>query len=160
MIKSKNIIVLLLSLLNFSSCNSQENKSVDETTNKSDEKMKLEFYFYPSSGGKAIYTIEYSGNSLYINNLEPTGNEATEYKKHLTKNEIKKIKQAILELKKRDDIETEIILDAWRVELIIDGVLYYNDSDVKLETLPTDIKKILNLLIEGSTVKIVLHGFS
>lgn len=158
MIKLNYIIALLL--LIFSSCNSQEKKSADERTNKSNEEMKLEFNFYPSSGGQAIYIIDYSSDGLYIKNLEPTENEVSEFKKLLNEKEKKRIKQAISELKKRKDIQTEIVLDAWRVELIIDGVVYYNESDVKLETLPTDIKNILNLFIEGSTVKIDLYEFS
>lgn len=160
MINSKKIIVLLISLLIFTSCNSQDEKSVTETTNKRVEKMDVEFNFYPSSGGNAIYTIDYSDDSLYIKNLEPTGDEVTEYKKPLTEKEVLRIKQTVSELEKRDDVETEIILDAWRVELIIDGVIYYNESDVKLETLPADIKNLLNLLIQDSTVKIDLYGFS
>ena len=122
--------------------------------------MRIEFNFYPSSGGSAIYTIDYHNDSLCIKNLEPTENEATEFKRYLSESEIEKVKQTISKLKKRDNIETDIILDAWRVELIIDGVIYYNESDVRLETLPTDIKSLLNLLIEGSTVKIDLYGFS
>jgi len=122
--------------------------------------MKVEFNFYPSSGGSAIYTIDYYNDSLYIKNLEPTGNELTDFKKYLSENEIERVKQMVSKLKKRDVIETNIILDAWRVELIIDGIIYYNESDVKLETLPTDIKSLLNLLIEESTVKIDLYGFS
>lgn len=57
MIKSKKIIVQLLSLLIFTSCNSQEKKSNDKTIIKRDENMKVEFDFYPSSGGNAIYTM-------------------------------------------------------------------------------------------------------
>ncbi len=160
MMYSRKIIVLLLSLLIFTSCNSQEKKSDDKTTIKIDENMRVEFNFYPSSGGSAIYTIDYHNDSLCIKNLEPIGNEATEFKRYLSESEIEKVNQTVLKLKKRDNIETDIILDAWRVELIIDGVIYYNESGVKLETLPTDIKSLLNLLIEGSTVKIDLYGFS
>ncbi len=160
MMYSRKLIVLLLSPLFFTSCNSQENKSEDKTIIKRDENMKVEFNFYPSSGGSAIYTIDYYNDSLYIKNLEPTGNELTDFKKYLSENEIERVKQMVSKLKKRDVIETNIILDAWRVELIIDGIIYYNESDVKLETLPTDIKSLLNLLIEESTVKIDLYGFS
>lgn len=161
MIKLRKIIALFLSLLIFTSCcNSQEKKIADKITNKEVEEMNVKFNFYPSSGGNVIYTIDYSNDSLYIKKLEPEGNEATEFKKHLTENEIKSIKQAVSKLEKRSDVETEIILDSWRLELIINDVIYYNESDVSFKTLPTDIKNLLNLLIENSTVKIDLYGFS
>ncbi len=159
MMYSRKIIVLLLSLLIFS-CNSQEKKSDDKIIIKRDENMRVEFNFYPSSGGSPIYTIDCHNDSLRIKNLKPTGNETAEFKKYLSGSEIEKVNQTVSKLKKRDNIETDIILDAWRVELIIDGIIYYNESGVRLETLPNDIKSLLNLLIEGSTVKIDLYGFS
>jgi hypothetical protein len=160
MINLKKIMAMLLSLLIFSSCNSQEKKNSNETTNREVKKMKIEFNFYPSSGGNAIYTIVCSDDILYIKNLEPVGNETSDYKKKLTEKEIKRVKQVVYEVIKREDVETEIILDTWRVELIIDGDIYYNKSDVNLKTLPIDIKNLLDLLIEDSTVKIDLYGFS
>jgi hypothetical protein len=159
MVKSNKITILLLSLLVFSSCNSQEKKTIDDTVIRGGEKMKVEFNFYPSSGGDPIYTITYSDEILYVKKLEFI-DEITEYKKKFTKNEDKRVKQAVLEVKKREDIETEIIADAWRMELIVDGDIFYNKSDINLKTLPADIKNLLNLLIEDSIVKIDLYGFS
>jgi hypothetical protein len=159
MIKSKKIIAQLSSVLIFISCNSQEKKTVNNTHTEN-EKMKIEFNFYPSSGGNAIYTVDYSEGVLYVKNLESGKIENADYKKIFADNEIKKINQAVSELKQRKDVETEIILDSWRIELIIDGVIFYNESDVKLETLPSDIRNLLNLLIDESTVKIDLYGFS
>lgn len=154
------IINTVIILIIFSSVSCTEPLRNKKTSFKEVEKMNLKFNFYPSSGGSVIYTIDYSNDSLYIKKLRPEENEATEFKKHLTEDEIKSIKQAVSKLKKRENVETDIILDAWRVELIIDGVIYYNKSGVNLKTLPADIKNLLSLLIENSTVKIDLYGFS
>ena len=160
MIYLKKRILMLLFLITILSCNLQNKKTDKETTDKR-ENIKIEINFYSSSGGCAIYTINYYNDScLCIKNLEPTKNEFSEHKKILSENEVKKIKQIVSELKKRDDIETNIVLDAWRMELIIDDVIYYNESGITLETLPDDVKKLLYALIEGVSVKISLYGFS
>lgn len=122
--------------------------------------MEIEFNFYPSSGGSAIYTINYYNDTLCIKNLEPVENEVTEFKKNLSENDIERIKQIVSQLEMRDDVEADIILDAWRIELIINGVIYYNESGVNLDMLPPNIRSLFNLLIEGTTVKIDLYGFS
>ena len=70
------------------------------------------------------------------------------------------LKRIVDLIKQRDDLETEIILDSWRVELIIGSKIYYNESDVRLNNLPGDIKKLFDFLIKRSTVEIDLYDFS
>lgn len=60
----KGIILLLLTI---TSCNSQVTKIDGEITVRQDENVKIEFNFYPSSGGSVIYTIKYYVDILYDN---------------------------------------------------------------------------------------------
>jgi hypothetical protein len=160
MIKSKRIVLAFLSLAISYSCSSQEGRTRNPTTIAVTEKMKIEIKFYPSSGGKAIYTIDYSEGVIEIKNLDLIGDSEKEYRKFLNDDEIKKVEHAISGVKKREELEDEIILDSWRIELKINGVIYYNKSNVNLKTLPPDVENILKLLIEDSTIKIDLFGFS
>ena len=153
----KGIILLLLTI---TSCNSQATKIDGEITVRQDENVKIEFNFYPSSGVSVIYTIKYYGDSLCVKKLEPRGNEVTDFKKHLSDKEVDKIKQVVSTLKKRGDVETDLVFDTWRVELLINDTIYYNELGGTIETLPTDVKSLLNLLIEESSVEIELYGFS
>ncbi len=148
------LIVLLSVFMMFTSCNSTIESKEDK---KKEKNITLEINFYSSSGGSLIYTIFLSNNVLIINNLNF---KKYNYKKFLSKNDIKKLNKLLLNLKQRKNIESEIILDSWRIELIFNNITYYNESDVKLETLPEDIKAIVDFFVRGSTVKIDLYGFS
>ena len=61
---------------------------------------------------------------------------------------------------KRSILDADTILDSWRIELIINGDRYYNESGVRIETLPADIKDLINFITKESSVKIDLYGFS
>lgn len=122
--------------------------------------MEVQINFYPSSGGDAVYTVVLLKDSLEIKDLGSRNNKGAIYRKVLNIEELRKIMEAIKEVRQREEVETEIILDSWRAELFINGNKYYNESDVRIKTLPKDIKSLLILLIKGSTVKIDLYGFS
>ena len=81
------------------------------------------------------------------------------YKGKITKDKIEEIENITSRLKP-DNIEPDIILDSWRIELIINGIIYYNKTKVTKETLPKDIRQLLYILIKNSTVDIDLYDFS
>lgn len=81
------------------------------------------------------------------------------YKGKITKDKIEEIENITSRLKP-DNIEPDIILDSWRIELIINGITYYNKTKVTKETLPKDIRQLLYILIKNSTVDIDLYDFS
>ena len=80
------------------------------------------------------------------------------YKGKITKDKIEEIEKITSRLKP-DNIEPDIILDSWRIELIINGITYYNKTKVTKETLPKDIRQLLYILIKNSTVDIDLYDF-
>jgi len=81
------------------------------------------------------------------------------YKGKITKDKIEEIERITSKLKP-NNIEPDIILDSWRIELIINGITYYNKTKVTKETLPKDIRQLLYILIKNSTVDIDLYDFS
>ena len=81
------------------------------------------------------------------------------YKGKITKDKIEEIERITSKLKS-NNIEPDIILDSWRIELIINGITYYNKTKVTKETLPKDIRQLLYILIKNSTVNIDLYDFS
>ena len=81
------------------------------------------------------------------------------YKGKITKDKIEEIEKITSRLKP-NNIEPDIILDSWRIELIINGITYYNETKVTKETLPKDIRQLLYILIKNSTVDIDLYDFS
>ena len=81
------------------------------------------------------------------------------YKGKITKDKIEEIENITSRLKP-NNIEPDIILDSWRIELIINGIIYYNKTKVTKETLPKDIRQLLYILIKNSTVDIDLYDFS
>ena len=81
------------------------------------------------------------------------------YKGKITKDKIEEI-ESITSRLKPNNIEPDIILDSWRIELIINGITYYNKTKVTKETLPKDIRQLLYILIKNSTVDIDLYDFS
>ena len=80
------------------------------------------------------------------------------YKGKITKDKIEEIEKITSRLKP-NNIEADIILDSWRIELIINGITYYNKTKVTKETLPKDIRRLLYILIKNSTVDIDLYDF-
>ena len=78
----------------------------------------------------------------------------------LKQKSIEEIENIISKLKPNNDIEPDIILDSWRIELIINDITYYNKTEVTKETLPKDIKYLLYILIKNSNVDIDLYNFS
>ena len=81
------------------------------------------------------------------------------YKGKITKDKIEEIENITSKLKP-NNIEPDIILDSWRIELIINGITYYNKTKVTKDTLPKDIRQLLYILIKNSTVDIDLYDFS
>ena len=81
------------------------------------------------------------------------------YKGKITKDKIEEIENITSKLKP-NNIEPDIILDSWRIELTINGITYYNKTKVTKETLPKDIRQLLYILIKNSTVDIDLYDFS
>lgn len=147
----KKYILITLSFFISVYCFSQDNKC---------NEMEIQINFYPSSGGNAIYTVVLLKDSLEIKDLGSHNSKGAIYRKILNKEELREIKQAIKEVKQREEVETEIILDSWRAELLINNNKYYNKSNIRVKTLPKDIRNLLELLIKGSTVKIDLYDFS
>ena len=125
------------------------------------QKMEVQINFYPSSGGQLVYSVDLSEDSLQVRDLGSRNNiSGACYKRVLTAKELKRIDQAITQVRQREVTETEIILDSWRVEVLINGQKYYNESGVRLKTLPQDISDLLKLLLKRSKVKIDLYDFS
>lgn len=147
----KKYIIIIFSVFVSIFCFSQNNKC---------SKMEIQINFYPSSGGNAIYAITLIGNNLEIKDLNSSKNKGKAFNKVLSKGESDKVKQVVSKIKQRADVETDVILDSWRVELLINGSRYYNESGIKIETLPEDIKNLYELLIKKSKVKIELYSFS
>ena len=148
----ENIKILILLLMMIFSCNPQESNG----HKKENPILKIEYNFYPSSGGEPIYRVLYFDEEVVVENLE----HSHTYKGKITKDKIEEIENIISKLKPNNDIEPDIILDSWRIELIINGITYYNKTKVTKETLPKDIRQLLYILIKNSTVDIDLYDFS
>ena len=146
----KNIKILILLLMLIFSCNPQESNE-----HKEDSMLKIEYNFYASSGGEPIYKVLYFDEEVIVENLE----HSLTYKGKITKDKIEEIEKITSRLKP-NNIEADIILDSWRIELIINGITYYNKTKVTKETLPKDIRQLLYVLIKNSTVDIDLYDFS
>ena len=147
----KNIKILILLLMMIFSCNPQESNGYK----KEPPILKIEYNFYASSGGEPIYRVLYSDEEVIVENLE----HFHTYKGKITKDKIEEIERITSKLKS-NNIEPDIILDSWRIELIINGITYYNKTKVTKETLPKDIRQLLYILIKNSTVNIDLYDFS
>ena len=147
----KNIKILILLLILIFSCNPQESNG----HKKENPILKIEYNFYASSGGEPIYRVLYFHEEVVVENLE----HSHTYKGKITKDKIEEIENITSKLKP-NNIETDIILDSWRIELIINGITYYNKTKVTKETLPKDIRQLLYVLIKNSTVDIDLYDFS
>ena len=146
----ENIKILILLLMLIFSCNLQESNE-----HKEDSMLKIEYNFYASSGGEPIYRVLYCDEEVVVENLE----HSHTYKGKITKDKIEEIENITSRLKP-NNIEPDIILDSWRIELIINGITYYNKTKVTKETLPKDIRQLLYVLIKNSTVDIDLYDFS
>lgn len=146
----KNIKILILLLMLIFSCNPQESNE-----HKEDSMLKIEYNFYASSGGEPIYRVLYFDEEVVVENLEYSHT----YKGKITKDKIEEIEKITSRLKP-NNIEADIILDSWRIELIINDITYYNKTKVTKETLPKDIRQLLYILIKNSTVDIDLYDFS
>ena len=149
MMENIKILILLLMLIFF--CNSQESNG----HKKENPILKIEYNFYASSGGEPIYRVFYCDEEVVVENLE----HSHTYKGKITKDKIEEIERITSRLKP-NNIEPDIILDSWRIELIINGITYYNKTKVTKETLPKDIRQLLYILIKNSTVDIDLYDFS
>ena len=147
----ENIKILILLLMMIFSCNPQESNG----HKKENPILKIEYNFYPSSGGEPIYRVLYCDEEVVVENLE----HSQTYKGKITKDKIEEIENITSKLKP-DNIEPDIILDSWRIELIINGITYYNKTKVMKDTLPKDIRQLLYILIKNSTVDIDLYDFS
>lgn len=147
----KKHILIIFSVFVSIFCFSQNNKC---------SKMDIQINFYPSSGGNAIYAITLLGDNLEIKDLGSSKNKGKVFNKVLSKGESDKVKQVVSKIEHRSDVETEVILDSWRVELLINGDRYYNESGIRIETLPEDIRNLYELLVKKSKVKIDLYSFS
>ena len=146
----ENIKILILLLMLIFSCNPQESNE-----HKEDSMLKIEYNFYASSGGEPIYRVLYCDEEVVVENLE----HSHTYKGKITKDKIEEIEKITSRLKP-NNIEPDIILDSWRIELRINGIIYYNKTKVTKETLPKDIRQLLYILIKNSTVDIDLYDFS
>ena len=147
----KNIKILILLLMLIFSCNPQESNG----HKKENPILKIEYNFYASSGGEPIYRVLYFDEEVVVENLE----HSHTYKGKITKDKIEEIENITSRLKP-NNIEPDIILDSWRIELIINGITYYNKTKVTKETLLKDIRQLLYILIKNSTVGIDLYDFS
>ena len=145
----ENIKILILLLI--FSCNPQESNG----HKKENPVLKIEYNFYASSGGEPIYRVLYFDEEVVVENLE----YSYIYKGKIAKDKIEEIEKITSKLKP-NNIEPDIILDSWRIELIINGITYYNKTKVTKETLPKDIRQLLYVLIKNSTVYINLYDFS
>ena len=149
MMETLKILILLLMLI--FSCNPQESNG----HKKENPILKIEYNFYASSGGEPIYRVLYCDEEVVVENLE----HSHTYKGKITKDKIEEIERITSRLKP-NNIEPDIILDSWRIELIINGITYYNKTKVTKETLLKDIRQLLYILIKNSTVGIDLYDFS
>ena len=145
----ENIKILILLLI--FSCNPQESNG----HKKENPILKIEYNFYASSGGEPIYRVLYFNEEVVVENLE----HSHTYKGKITKDKIEEIENITSKLKP-NNIEPDIILDSWRIELIINDITYYNKTKVTKDTLPKDIRQLLYILIKNSTVDIDLYDFS
>ena len=152
----KNFLIFFISSLFMntscnSTCNPKEEVNIKE----------ILINFFPSSGGNAIYTIAFKNGNVTIKNNEPLNKDTIEvYTKKISDNELKELEKLIQLVNKRSILDADTILDSWRIELIINGDRYYNESGVRIETLPADTKDLINFITKESSVKIDLYGFS
>ena len=147
----ENIKILILLLMLIFSCNPQEGNG----HKKENPILKIEYNFYPSSGGEPIYRVLYFNEEVVVENLE----HSHTYKGKIAKDKIEEIEKITSKLKP-NNIEPDIILDSWRIELIINSITYYNKTKVTKDTLPKDIRRLLYILVKNSTVGIDLYDFS
>lgn len=120
----------------------------------------LELNFYSSSGGDAIFKIKLKNDTLDIYSMGSLENDKfLHYQKIIKQNELQKLNKLISKLKPDNDLEQNVILDSWRIELIINNKIFYNKSSVKINDLPNNIQKIFSLLTKDSSVKIILDDW-
>ena len=125
------------------------------------DKMNVKIGLYPSSGGDIVYSIEIHSDSLIIKKImNEEIKKQTIFQEHLTKAQVERVNKLIKSIKKRENTDTEIVLDSWRIELKINNKIYYNKSDIRIKTLPSDIRSLVEYLINLSNVKIELDGFA
>lgn len=137
----------------FNSCT----EGYKESNNRNKEKdMIIEYNFYSSSGGEAIYTVVFKNDTITISNNEMK----VAYSEKITSNKKKEIIEVLKKIKKDDNIKADIILDSWRIELKINKILYYNKSGIGINGLPFNIQILLNILTKDSDIKIELYDFS
>jgi len=145
----ENIKILILLLI--FSCNPQESNGHKEEN----PILKIEYNFYASSGGEPIYRVLYCDEEVVVENLE----HSHTYKGKITKDKIEEIERITSRLKP-NNIEPDIILDSWRIELIINGITYYNKTKVTKETLPKDYEAPDFFLKEAEKMAADLDDFS
>lgn len=154
-INMKRIVFCLMLVFFVIGCNSQNNKRETIT-----EMENIQVFFSPSSGGDAIYSIFLIQDSLCIKIDDGLSPIKKVFKMRMTIDELKNLKAITNQIKKRDHTENEINLDTWRIEVKINGVKFFNRSNIRLETLPHDIKSLIDFVQEKSKIKIDLYAFS
>lgn len=144
------------------SCNSQDKKIISNNFQKIHEgSRKINLYFYPSSGGEMIYSLEVKNDSLIVKNHEPLYPKRINYSKELlSKSQLDSLNKLAKKLIYRKTFTNEVVLDSWRVVLKVDDKKIYEKTDFSIEELPEDVKNIVNYLRRISPVKIELYGFS
>lgn len=149
MFKYWNLIILCFAL---TSCKSQDKKL---------EIMEIGLYFYPSSGGDVIYSVDIKDYSLVVKNHAPLDTtKLTDYKGTLSKTDIDSISNFTRNLIYRETFDNEIVLDSWRLVLKVNGRKMYEKTDFSIKDLPKDVKNLVKYLMKISPVEIDLYGFS
>ncbi len=123
--------------------------------------MEIGLYFYPSSGGDVIYSVDIKNDSIIAKNHEPLDTtKLNDYKGTLSKSDIDSINNFTRSLIYRETFDNEIILDSWRLVLKVNGRKIYEKSKVSIKDLPKDVRNLVKYLIKISPVEIDLYGFS
>lgn len=139
------------------SCGSPQ---IEQVSHDEIQELSIQFNFYPSSGGSAIYTVALVGDTVQIVKHEPLGNEPVFFSRLLSKQDVEAVGDQVSSLRRSSEIVADVILDSWRIEVLIHGDTYFNKSGVRLRDLPMEYRRLFNLLTKGSTVEVDLFDFS
>ncbi len=147
----KFIFINMLILSFLCSCEMREKKQIPNGG------ISLEFNFYPSSSINSIFKVSYTDGLVKVIQRKE---KMILFERKLKSEENIKLLEILNKVEKRENLKDNIILDSWRLELRVNQELFFNKTNIQIDSLPIDVKNLLLFLIKDSPIKIDLYSFS